>query len=250
MTLNDDDKSTTKMRIVFDASAKINHESPCLNDILYKGPQLTPQLYVVLLRFRSYPIVLIADIEKAFLQIAIKETDRNFLRFLWFDDILAEQPTIVRNRFARLVFGLTSSPFCLNGTIRNHVSQYEFDPLFVQKVVRSFFVDDFIGGHVNDKEVVKLFKQLKLRFIEGNFYLRKWHTNNENVRNYINHITNSTAPPQTNGKILGLVWNEQTDKLCFDFSELLKSAKALKPTKRNIFVFVLRSCGTHSTYFD
>lgn len=229
-----DDKSTTKMRIVFDASAKINHESPSLNDILYKGPQLTPQLYDIPLRFRSYPIVLIADIEKAFLQIAIKETDRNFLRFLWFDDILAEQPTIVRNRFARLVFGLTSSPFCLNGTIRNHVSQYEFDPLFVQKVVRSFFVDDFIGGHANEEEVVKLFKQLKLRFIEGNFYLRKWHTNNENVRNYINHITDSTAPPQTNGKILGLVWNKQTDKLCFDFSELLESAKALKPTKRNI----------------
>ncbi|XP_057312299.1 uncharacterized protein LOC130653808 [Hydractinia symbiolongicarpus] len=74
------------MRIVFDTFAKINHESPSRSDILYKGPQLTPQLYDILLRFRSYPIVLIADIEKAFLQIAIKETGRNFLRFLWFEE--------------------------------------------------------------------------------------------------------------------------------------------------------------------
>ena len=65
-----------------------------------------------------------ADIEKAFLQIYIKENERNYVRFLWFDNVFAEQPTITRNRFARVIFGMNSSPFLLNGTLRKHGSSY------------------------------------------------------------------------------------------------------------------------------
>ena len=120
-----DDKTTTKIRIVFDASARDN--GPSLNDCLYKGPHLTPLLYDILLRFRSHVVALTSDIEKAFLQINVNENDRDYLRFLWFDNIFSDQPKIVRNRFARVVFGVTSSPFSLNGTIRKHNQIYDFD---------------------------------------------------------------------------------------------------------------------------
>ena len=30
-----------------------------------------------------------------------------FLRFLWFDNVFSEQPKIVRNQFARVIFGVT-----------------------------------------------------------------------------------------------------------------------------------------------
>ena len=43
-----EDKSSTKLRVVFDASAKLTGELS-LNDVLYKGPCLTPLLYDVLL---------------------------------------------------------------------------------------------------------------------------------------------------------------------------------------------------------
>ena len=42
-----DDHSTTKLRIVFDASSKT--DGPSLNDCLYKGPQMTPLIYDILL---------------------------------------------------------------------------------------------------------------------------------------------------------------------------------------------------------
>ena len=102
-----EDKDTTKVRIIFDASAKENE--PTLNECLYKGPQLTPLVFDILLRFRTSVIALTTDIEKAFLQIRINPNDMDYLRFLWFEDVFAEVPKIVRrNRFARVLFGMTS----------------------------------------------------------------------------------------------------------------------------------------------
>ena len=117
-----------------------------MNNCLYKGPQLTPLIYDILLRFRTFLFVLTADIQSAFLQISINENDGNYLRFLRFDYVFADKPIIVRNRFARVVFGVTSSPFILNAVICKHVEKYEFDNEFVQKVLESFYVYDFSGG--------------------------------------------------------------------------------------------------------
>ena len=61
------DKSSTKMRIVFNASVK-GSNGTSLNSCLYKGPNLTPKLYDVLLKFRCHEIAITADIEKAYHQ--------------------------------------------------------------------------------------------------------------------------------------------------------------------------------------
>ena len=42
-----------------------------------KGPCLTPLLFDVLLRFRAHDIALTADIEKAYLQISVTESERD-----------------------------------------------------------------------------------------------------------------------------------------------------------------------------
>ena len=57
-------RETTKVRIVYDGSAKTSGNSS-LNDCLQVGPNLIPQLFDVLVKFRSNPIALTADIEKA-----------------------------------------------------------------------------------------------------------------------------------------------------------------------------------------
>ena len=102
------DKSTTKLRIVYDASAKT--EGPSLNDCLYAGPSFGQRILDILIRFRLHRIALIADIEKAFLMISIAEEDRDVLRFLWLDDIKSDLPRIQVLWFARVVFGVASSP--------------------------------------------------------------------------------------------------------------------------------------------
>ena len=170
-----DDKTTTKIRIVFDAPSK--ETGPSLNECLHKGPQTTLLIFDILLRFHTFKIAFVADIEKAFLQIVINEKDRDFLRFLWFDNVFSEQPEIVRNRFARVIFGVTSSPYLLNETICKHAQKYDFDIDFINTVFNSFYVDDFVGGENSLEGAFLLFKKLKLRFLESLFHLKKWKTN-------------------------------------------------------------------------
>lgn len=67
------DKETTKLRVVYDASVRSG--GPLLNDCLYMGPKFNQKIMDILLRFRSYPIALTADIEKAFLMISVTKED-------------------------------------------------------------------------------------------------------------------------------------------------------------------------------
>ncbi|XGW27970.1 hypothetical protein V3C99_008066, partial [Haemonchus contortus] len=54
-------KETTKLRIVFDASAHFSNQ-PSLNDVLHQGPLILPDLYAMLLRFRTAPYAVTADV--------------------------------------------------------------------------------------------------------------------------------------------------------------------------------------------
>ena len=58
--------TSTKTRIVYDASARANESSPSLNDCLEVGPALQNQLWSVLVRGRFHTIALTADIQKPF----------------------------------------------------------------------------------------------------------------------------------------------------------------------------------------
>lgn len=66
------DKQTTKLRILYDASAKSS--GPSLNDCLYIGPAMTQSVMDIILRFRSHIIALAGDIEKAFLMVSIAKS--------------------------------------------------------------------------------------------------------------------------------------------------------------------------------
>ncbi|GFT87866.1 DUF1758 domain-containing protein [Trichonephila clavipes] len=76
------DSATTKIRPVFDASAR-EKGKPSLNDCLYKGVNLIELIPDILDRFRIYPVGIVADIEKAFLMLSVAPKDRDYLRFFF-----------------------------------------------------------------------------------------------------------------------------------------------------------------------
>ena len=80
--------ATTKLRIVYDGSAKIHGSNYSLNECLYRGPVLLQDLAGILLRFRLHRIAVTADIEKAFLQVGLRTDDRDVTHFLWLKDVI------------------------------------------------------------------------------------------------------------------------------------------------------------------
>ena len=217
------DKETTKLRIIFNGSAKADRRLFSLNDCLNKGPNRIPHIFDMLLKFRSYPIGIIADIEKAFHQILIDPSDRDMLRFLWLDDIHKDRPGIVQYRFCRLVFGLTPSPAILTETIQYHLTRYLLtEPLRVKQLAESFYVDDFISGVCADDGGFNLYQKAKEIMRAGGFNLRKWKTNSPTLQKRINEAERSSGTPATHGseqetvKILGLNWDCKADGLYFD----------------------------------
>ena len=113
-----------KVCIVYDTSAKVNEDSPSLNDCLDIGPPLQQKLLDILLCNRVKPVLLAGDIKQAFLQIVIRETERDALRFLWINDLHSKEKIY---RMTRVMFGLGPSPFILGGTLNLHIEKYSQD---------------------------------------------------------------------------------------------------------------------------
>ena len=136
------DRQTTKLRVVYDASAKL--EGSSLNECLHVGPKFNQIILEILLRFRANRIALVADIEKAFLMVSFMLRDRDVLRFIWVLNIHSESPDIYVYRFKRVVFGVASSPFLLNTTVKHHMeSSAESFPYSVRKLQKSMYMDDY-----------------------------------------------------------------------------------------------------------
>ena len=118
-----------------------------LNDCLHVGPKFKQTINELLFRFQSYPVALVADVEKAFLMISVDPNDRDVLRFLWVQDPFDNDVKLVTMRFTRVLFGVSSSPFLLNATIKHHLDSYRSSkPNVVESLSRSMYVDEIIAG--------------------------------------------------------------------------------------------------------
>ena len=170
-----DEKTSTKVRMVCDGSARSRNQAS-LNDVLYSGPCLLPLLYDILLRFRIGAIAIVADIKQAFLQIEVAPEHRDFLRFLWFDDVKKEDPVEIIMKFTRVLFGITSGPFLLSGTLEVHLQKYidaGVDVQIIEKLRRDLYVDD-CAISLNGREFgYEFFIKSKQYLAEGGFDLRK-----------------------------------------------------------------------------
>ncbi len=256
------DKSTTKLRVVYDASTKTS--GPSLNECLHPGPKFDQKILDVLSRFRVHRIAITADIEKVFLMISVVPRDREFLRFLWVDDLSKDDPHVVVYRFARVVFGVTCSLFLLYATIQNHLELHEeTHGELVSKILRSIYVDDIVTGSRSDEQAYNLYTEAKALLKTGAFNLRKFLTNSPSLQARVvaeesSHVTEPAgvigsaesfaqttlgeAQELRDGeqRVLGVNWNVSSDQIVFSLDGLAEQAKQLEPTKRNVISLIGR----------
>ena len=239
---------STKMRIVYDCSAKRNPQSPSLNDCLEVGPPLQPAIFDILLRNRMKPFCITGDIQKAFLQIKISPEDRDALRLLWYDNL--KERNIVQYRFTRVIFGSGPSPYILGATLEKHICQYEEKyPDTVNELLLNTYVDDVQSGGDGKEELLKFKEEATEIMGEGGFQLHKWHSNVPEIEKQSKNElkipqANSTYAKLTVGtrphesKILGIPWNKVEDTFSINFAKTLNCVEEGPLTKRKMLSVV------------
>ena len=204
-------KSTTMLRIVYDASTKAKKGDKSLNECLYRGSVLLPDLCGALLGFRVQSIVLLVDIEKAFLQVAIQESDRDVTRFLWFRDLtnlhVAER-TLDVYRFCRVPFGIICSPFLLAGTIKYHLRQIYTS--VASKISDNIYVDNVMLGANSVQDAYEMYLESKDIFKRASMNLREWISNS---LEFLKLLPESETVKGNIVKTFGIPWNYTEDYL-------------------------------------
>ncbi|XP_062714088.1 uncharacterized protein LOC134290881 [Aedes albopictus] len=207
--------TTTKLRVVFDASSKTS-SGISLNDALLVGPIVQDDLRSIVMRSRTHEIVLIADAEKMYRQVRHFPEDYAYLCIFW---RLAPDQPIQTFVLQTVTYGTASAPFLATRVLKQLANDEAANyPIAVQVVENDFYVDDLFTGAATATETLELREQLDGMLSRGGFTMRKWASNCEAVLEGI--------PPENRAlqhsidldrdqtiKTLGLHWEPGTDHL-------------------------------------
>jgi hypothetical protein len=183
----------------------------------------------IVIRFRSRRVALVADMEKAFLQIEVDEGDRDVLRFIWVEDPTANLLKFKIFRWKRVVFGVTSSPFHLAAVIQHHLSLQESEhPEVVRMLKRNCFVDDVIIGTENRVMGLKIAEEATEIAAKAGMPLRRWRTNDAELQESLAKLNQDERVEETmefnndQMKVLGTGWHRASDCLTFSTATLIE----------------------------
>ncbi|XP_050315537.1 uncharacterized protein LOC126750079 [Anthonomus grandis grandis] len=226
------ESSTTKLRVVFDASAKAANNIS-LNDTLLVGPKLQQDIFHLLLKFRIPAVAFTADIKQMFRQILIDQPCRNFQRILW---RFSKSDRVRDYQLNTVTYGVASSPYQAIRTLTQLARDYKFKfPRASEVLENEIFVDDVVSGTDSIESALALQQELISLLSLGGFELRKWASNTPLLISHLDTSLTQLNPlsfdKETDSivKILGLQWNPLSDSFVFKIESIVKPC-----TKRNI----------------
>lgn len=226
------DKKTTKLRVVFDGSAKTS-TGISLNDILHNGPVVQRELFDVLISFRTHKFVFLTDIKQMFRQIMIAPEFRKLQCILWKCNQDADIKIIQLNT---VTYGLKSSSYLATRCLIELADRFgdEF-PLAARALRENTYVDDVISGGPTLEETLRLRDQLIDLVRRGSFELHKWCANDVNIlkgipscKHYFDDV--DLNKDSLSMKALGVVYNVNGDQFKFIVPEAIASDNSSKAT--------------------
>ncbi|XP_059045010.1 uncharacterized protein LOC131840832 [Achroia grisella] len=232
------DKSTTAVRLVFDASCKGNN-GKSLNDDLLTGPRLQGELRHLLMKWRTYPICFVADIIKMYRQVKVHDEDTRYQRILWRHN--SNEP-FREYRILRVTFGVSSAPYLAVKSLQQVAKdEGKHFPLAADRVLQDFYMDDLMSGCQTEEEAVDIYNQMVELLDRGGFKLQKWASNSQKLMQEIQEDNkadrNLVIKTDDLVKILGVSWNVSSD----EFEYVIKLHPQMQPiTKRVILSDISR----------
>ena len=222
-----------KIRMVFDAAAEFKGTS--LNKELLAGPDLLQELPGVLIRFREKLVAVAGDIDQMFLQVKIQQQDRPALSFLWRDMELGRPPDVYEMNKA--IFGAKCSPAIASYALRKTMLNYcdEPTPWTADQLSKQFYMDDYVASEDSPESAIRLLHTVTTLAASGGFQLRKWMSNSPEVLASVPpsdraHPEADLTAPLPPGRVLGLLWDTETDTIGI---QALENRKIVQ-TKRGV----------------
>ncbi|XP_076549197.1 uncharacterized protein LOC117611418 [Osmia lignaria lignaria] len=209
--------TTTKIRVVFDGSAKCT-TGLSLNDVQRIGPVVQNDLVTILIRFRIHRCVLSADITKMYRQILVDSTHRRYQRILWREN--PDQPINVYE-LNTVTYGTASAPFLATRVLRQvGLDNLERYPNASRVIMDDFYVDDLLTGAETPSEIRQLKNELSKILGQSGFPLRKWATNCQFILEEDSNLeVNKELAAEKDPKTLGLIWATKADTLQWSVSQ-------------------------------
>ncbi|XP_062538369.1 uncharacterized protein LOC134206657 [Armigeres subalbatus] len=136
--------SSTKCRVVFDASAKSCPSNLSLNDVLFVGPVVQSELFSIMLRFRTHKIAFTADISKMYRQILMTPEHQHYQRIFWREQV--SDPLRVLE-LDTVTYGTASAPYQATRCLAQ-LAEEERDenPIATRIITREVYMDDMLSG--------------------------------------------------------------------------------------------------------
>lgn len=234
-----DSSTTTKVRVVFDASAKTS-TGYSLNEALSVGPVVQNDLLDIMLRFRTFKVAVVGDIAKMYRQVLLHPDDRSLVRIFF---RFSQSSPVQIYELLTVTYGLAPSSYLATRTLQQLADdEGHAYPLGGPALRKSFYVDDFIGGAQSVEEAIRLRTEMSELLTKGGFELRKWTSNELEVLkglkdDQIGTQSSLEFSPNEIVKALGICWEPESDTLRFDSSINLDIEP---PTKRFILSAISR----------
>jgi hypothetical protein len=137
------ESSTTKLRVVFDGSAS-SSSGVSFNQVLMVGPTIQPDLFSIILSFRTHVIAFSADIAKMYRQVSVHPDDRDLQRIVWRS---SPEEQLKDYRLTTVTYGTSPASFLATRCLCELAvrGQEEF-PKASDALLSHFYVDDYLGG--------------------------------------------------------------------------------------------------------
>ncbi|XP_028171679.1 uncharacterized protein LOC114360986 isoform X2 [Ostrinia furnacalis] len=209
--------TTTKLRVVFDASATTS-SNVSFNDIQLVGPTLQDDLISILLRFRQHKYVVTSDIEKMYRAVMLDPSQRSLQQIIFRFTPLEPLHTYTLNT---LTYGTASAPYLATRCLLALAEECT-DPQTKRAIAHDFYVDDFLSGGSSVESVTELCTNVIQALDSAKFNLRKWQSNNPEILKNILELKDDkdkalNLSDSMPSKTLGLYWNSESDNLFFEF---------------------------------
>lgn len=211
--------STTKFRVVFDASAKTTTDYS-LNNILANGPVLQDDLFSIMVRFRKHRYVFSADITKMYRQVLVQPEDHKWQTIVWRDN---QEEELQYYKLKTVTYGTTCASYLAIKSLQQLAEEHETDyPLAAEIAMRDFNVDDVMTGSDDILELTKAQDELTTMLKKGNFHLHKWCSNHsmllENIPKKKQEVSLDINSEKTETKALGMKWIPKTDMFMLHYT--------------------------------